>query len=155
MVGDIPTYANVPKGMDHFTKTEFSNTRQERKRQLEALAFRYLKATLPDEYHDVGDMLQGAWLEYEEAATPEAQFMKGMDKLECLFQAGLYEKSTYGEKDLSEFQGLRAKMTSPRTVQWADQLQSHRAIDISRRDRQLPALFVMGTSCVTDFLQSR
>jgi len=44
-----------------------------------------------------------AWINYEEDRTPKAQYMKEINKFECLIQAHEYEQETHDEKDLDEF----------------------------------------------------
>jgi hypothetical protein len=60
------------------------------------------------------------WLEYEKGETPEAQWVREMDKFECLVQAHEYEQRTFGEKDLDEFQGLSAKIHSKKYASGRD-----------------------------------
>lgn len=48
-----------------------------------------------------GEKFIEIWKEFEEGATPEARFVKQIDKLEMALQANVYEKLE--EKDLTEF----------------------------------------------------
>jgi len=57
----------------------------EEKHQLEVDAFRKLCADI-----DNGDALLGLFQEFEDGKTPEAQFVKRLDKLEMMFQAHEY-----------------------------------------------------------------
>lgn len=84
------------------------------------------------------------WLEYEKGETREAKWVKEMDKLECLTQAFEYEQRTFGEKNLEEFQGLNAKIYSEEASKWAKSLSQQRQIHRTRRERQLPIIFIMG-----------
>lgn len=52
------------------------------------------------------------WETHEEGKTPEARWIREMDKFECLVQAHEYEQRTYGEKNLDEFQGQVAQVDS-------------------------------------------
>ena len=88
-----------------------------------------------------------AWVDYEEGGTPEARYMREMDKFECLIQAHEYEQRTYGEKDLEEFQGLSSKISSPEGNAWLDLLQLERNAHLSKRKRRLPIIFVLGMAC--------
>ena len=88
-----------------------------------------------------------AWVDYEDGRTPEARYMREMDKFECLIQAHEYEQRTYGEKDLDEFQGLSSKIGSPEGMAWLDLLQQERSAHLSKRKRRLPVIFVLGMAC--------
>ena len=92
-----------------------------------------------------------AWVDYEEGRTPEARYMREMDKFECLIQAHEYEQRTYGEKDLDEFQGLSSKIGSPEGMAWLDLLQQERNAHLSKRKRRLPVIFVLGMACSSQF----
>lgn len=70
--------------------------------------------------------------------------MKEMDKLECLIQAQEYEQSTFGEKDLEEFQGLKAKIQSPEALQWLHLLDKERSTCSLKRQRKLSIIFLYG-----------
>ena len=88
-----------------------------------------------------------AWVDYEEGRTPEARYMREMDKFECLIQAHEYEQRTYGEKDLDEFQGLSSKISSPEGMAWLGLLQQERSAHLSKRKRRFPVIFVLGMAC--------
>ena len=49
-----------------------------------------------------GDHMLELWREFEEGKTPEAQFVKIIDKLEMMFQAEEYE-TEQPDKDLESF----------------------------------------------------
>lgn len=92
----------------------------DQKNKKEARAFQYIADLVrPGSPAFAVDIL-GAWEEYEYGKTPEGCWMKEMDKFECLTQAHEYEQRTFGEKDLDEFQGLKAKLQSPKALEWAD-----------------------------------
>ncbi|OAA60576.1 HD domain protein [Niveomyces insectorum RCEF 264] len=123
VVGDIPTYAGVPK---------------ERKHKLEASAFQYIASLIERSDPAFAQAVTDAWLDYEEGRTAEGRWMKEMDKFECL---------TWGDKDkdLSEFQGLSAKLVSPTSVAWLAALQQARSAYRTRRqDGRLPVVFLAG-----------
>ncbi|KAK7420138.1 hypothetical protein QQZ08_010552 [Neonectria magnoliae] len=99
VVGDIPTFAGVPK---------------ETKHERERMGFDYIVGLLKPGYPNLADELLSTWLDYEWGRTPEGLWMKEMDKFECLVQAKEYEERTFGEqKGLDEFQGLLKHMASP------------------------------------------
>ena len=88
-----------------------------------------------------------AWVDYEEGRTPEARYMREMDKLECLIQAHEYEQRTYGEKNLDEFQGLSSKIGSHEGLAWLDLLQQERSAHLSKRKQRIHIIFVLGMAC--------
>ena len=91
-VGDITPNDNVPK---------------QEKVRLETNAVSKILGKLPG-----GRELIADWQEYEEQQTPEAKFVKQIDRLEFALQASVYEHQ--GEVDAAEFLGRVAQhMTSP------------------------------------------
>ena len=88
------------------------------------------------------------WLEYENGTTPEANWVRQVDKFECLMQAHEYEQRTYGEEDLEEFQSLLAKISCPDLTAWLKLLQQERAAHLSKRKRRLPVIFLL---CMSDW----
>ncbi|KAG9292801.1 hypothetical protein G9A89_006362 [Geosiphon pyriformis] len=65
------------------------------------------------------------WEEYENAKTPEALFVKDLDKFEMILQAFEYEQSD--KKNLTEFfDSTRGKFRHPLVCEWADELYSQR-----------------------------
>ncbi|KAI6551023.1 hypothetical protein MCOR04_011144 [Pyricularia oryzae] len=129
VVGDIPTFAGVPK--DH-------------KRNLECLAFQYIEELVKPYNPEVAKGIVSAWTEYEEGKTAEAQWVKEMDKLECLIQAFEYEKTEGFDKNvLGEFQSLSSKITSAEGTQWLCILQNERILHFSKRERCFPVIFMV------------
>ncbi|KAJ5562440.1 hypothetical protein N7461_001201 [Penicillium sp. DV-2018c] len=129
VIGDIPTFAGVPK---------------ERKYDMERNGFQYLENLLrpysPERAREISEL----WLEYERGGTPEAEWIKQMDKFECLIQAHEYEQKTFGKKDLEEFQGLLAKIHSTEAVRWAEYLCHEREDHLAKRQKRLPIIFITG-----------
>ncbi|KAL8912003.1 MAG: hypothetical protein Q9171_002916 [Xanthocarpia ochracea] len=136
VVGDIPTFAGVTK---------------EHKFKLEDFGTRYIQSLLNPINPTLGTKIRTAWLEYEEGKTAEAQFIRDMDKLECMIQAYEYEQRTFGEKDLEEFQGLSSKISSASGKAWLELLQQERQAHFSKRKRRNLVIFVIapGTDCDT------
>lgn len=60
------------------------------------------------------------WEEYENISTPEARFVKDVDKFELILQTLEYQREFQGEKDLSQFLGVRNQIKSPEVEAWAD-----------------------------------
>ncbi|SMY30113.1 unnamed protein product [Zymoseptoria tritici ST99CH_1A5] len=129
VVGDIPTYAGVPK---------------EEKHKRESLAFRFIADLVKPCNAAFADEITSAWLDYEEGRTEEGRWMKEMDKLECLIQAHEYEQATFAEKDLEEFQGLTSKISSTDGTAWLELLRGERSAHMSKRLHRLPIVFVTG-----------
>lgn len=91
VVGDITPYDGIP-------------TEEKHRREREALA--ELSAMLGD-----GEIL-ALWEEYQAAATPEARWVKELDKLETVLQAAEYEAET--GTDLAEFRAMgEQRLTLP------------------------------------------
>ncbi|KAL8902279.1 MAG: hypothetical protein Q9207_004797 [Kuettlingeria erythrocarpa] len=129
VAGDIPTYAGVTK---------------EHKFKLEDFGTRYIQSLLNPISPTLGTKIRTAWLEYEEGKTAEARFIRDMDKLECMIQAYEYERRTFGEKDLEEFQGLSSKISSATGKAWLKLLQQERQTHFSKRKRRNPVIFFIG-----------
>jgi putative hydrolase of HD superfamily len=85
-----------------------------------------------------------AWTDYDEGSTPEARYMKEMDKFECMIQAHEYEQQTHGKKDLGEFQGLSSKIRSVEGKAWLELLTQERSAHQLKRKRKLSVVFVTG-----------
>jgi putative hydrolase of HD superfamily len=111
---------------------------------LERFGVEYVETLLSPSYSEVSASIRDAWLEYEEGKTPESQFVREMDKLECLMQALRYERQTFGEKDLKEFQGLSTKISSPLGIAWMDLLNQEREAHFTKRRERTPVIFVIG-----------
>lgn len=91
--------------------------------------------------------IKDAWMEYEEGETPEAKYVKEMDKTECLIQAHGYEQKTFGEADLEEFQRtLVPKVRSSEGKELVRLLQQEREAHFAKRNRRTPVIFVIGRS---------
>jgi hypothetical protein len=113
----------------------------DQKHKLERSGFRYIESLLKPYHPDIAKGVMEAWLDYEEGRTPEGRWVKEMDKFECLTQAHEYEQQTYGAKDLSEFQGLTAKVQSPEGREWLGLLQAERESHFSKRKHRTPVVF--------------
>ncbi|KAK8036831.1 hypothetical protein PG994_015328 [Apiospora phragmitis] len=115
IVGDIPTYADVPK---------------EKKKLLETSAFQYLEALLGRHDQKYAEEIVEAWDDYENGNTPEGRWVKEVDKLECIMQAQEYEQ-VYRSGDFDEFQGLSTKIIS---------VEGQRLLELLRKERQAQRL---------------
>lgn len=73
---------------EHFQRPpSYDPAESEAKRAREGAALEDMLSTLPA---SLADQVRAAWQEYAAAATPEARFVKQVDKLETLIQAELY-----------------------------------------------------------------
>lgn len=66
------------------------------------------------------------WIEYEEAATAEALFVKDLDKFEMIVQALEYEKSD-GRRLDSFFDSTIGRFQHPQVKRWVEALLAERA----------------------------
>lgn len=111
IVGDITPHDGVPK---------------EEKARLEREAMELLAATLG--HDDAAALLVGAWREYEDGTTAEAQAVKDIDKLEMIIQAFEYERDQ-PLLDLSDFyNSVRGKFRSNTVQHWAQELLARRVL---------------------------
>ena len=117
----------------------------EHKFKLEDFGIRYIQSLLDPTNPNLGTEIRTAWLEYEKGETAESQYMREMDKFECMVQAYEYEQRTFGEKDLEEFQGLSSKIRSPEGKAWLELLQQERQAHSLKRKRRIPVIFFIGT----------
>lgn len=94
LVGDITPFDGVPA---------------EEKQRREAEAMRHLAERAGDPH------LLELWREYDAAATPEARFVKELDKLETVIQAAEYERAGAADAaGLQEFwEGAERRLASP------------------------------------------
>lgn len=111
---------------------------------MERNGFQYLENLLRTYSSEKAEEISGLWLEYEKGETPEAQWVREMDKFECLVQAHEYEQRTFGKKDLNEFQGLLAKIHSKEASQWAEYLSREREDHLAKREKRLRIIFIAG-----------
>lgn len=160
VAGDIPTYAGMSKGMhitsrNHSLRSEVLQIAEE-KYKLEEFGIRYIESLLQLVAPQLGADIRAAWLEYESGntpeATPESQWLREMDKFECMIQAHEYEQSTYGEENLEEFQGQASKISSGKGKELLEVLQEERLAHFQRRRQRTPVIFVIGISYQSQLL---
>lgn len=105
---------------DHFSNPPtYDADAHDRKRDRERVALVEMLSHLPP---DLADELHSAWEEYERAETPEARFVKQIDKLETLVQAEAYVAA---QPDLiidSFRRGARRDVTDPALATLVDEL---------------------------------
>ncbi|CAE6454448.1 unnamed protein product [Rhizoctonia solani] len=90
-----------------------------------------MRSMLSDMLHDSPGAIRirELWEEYEEQATPEAKFVKDLDRLEMALQAAEYEKSFPDEpsKLQSFFESSLPNIKHPEVSQWGKDLQEQRS----------------------------
>lgn len=87
LLHDLPerTLSDIPSpALDHLPPSA--------KRQAEESILAEMLSALPDTAR-----LQGWWMEFEEASSPEGQLVRDADRLEMLIQARLYEEDRAGQ----------------------------------------------------------
>lgn len=105
-VGDITPQDDIPKA---------------EKNRRESEAVHKILSKIPG-----GDALIDDWLEYEDQETPEARFVKQIDRLELAMQASVYHSQ--GKVNPDEFhQAAKKHMVSPELVREMESLISHSA----------------------------
>ncbi|KAI8378984.1 HD domain-containing protein [Blakeslea trispora] len=108
VVGDITPHAGVSK---------------EDKFKMERDAMDSFKASLG--HTETANEIVDLWQEYEDASTPEALFVKDLDKFEMIVQALEYEKSDK-KKLQGFFDSTRGKFQHPTVRDWAEALYKER-----------------------------
>jgi putative hydrolase of HD superfamily len=105
--------------------TPFDGVEAEEKRRREEEAMRTLAALAGD------DALLDLWREYAAAETPEARFVKELDRLETVLQASEYEaREGVGQGALGEFwDAASARLSSAGTRALLDALRRERTGD--------------------------
>lgn len=117
---------------------------------MEQNGFEYLENLLRPYSSQTAREIRELWEEYEKGVTPEAKWVRDMDKFDCLVQAHEYEQRTYGLKDLTEFQGQSSKIHSAEAKKWVAQLQQERDAHLDKRKTRLPIIFVTTVSSTGD-----
>ena len=111
---------------------------------MEQNGVQYLGSLLQSYSPDKAAEMLSLWEEHEEGKSPEARWVREMDKFECLLQAHEYEQRTYGEKNLDEFQGQVAKVQSQEGKRWVEVYQQERNAHLTRRKNRQPIIFLTG-----------
>lgn len=105
LVGDITPMDGIPKDEKH---------------RREYAAIGYMTDLVRPYNSKAADDILALWLEYENVSTPEARFVKDVDKFELLVQTLEYERAHNGTKDLSEFVSVYKSIKTPEVLEWAD-----------------------------------
>ncbi|KAI8880810.1 HD domain-containing protein 2 [Backusella circina FSU 941] len=119
VVGDITPHAGVSK---------------EDKFNMEKEAMEGFKSSLGDT--DTITEIVDLWHEYEEAKTPEALFVKDLDKFEMIVQALEYEKSDK-KKLQGFFDSTMGKFQHPIVKAWAEALYKEREDILKKKKKDI------------------
>lgn len=108
IVGDITPKDPVPK---------------EEKHRRELATMEYLTETLLEPFNPTAAKeIMELWNEYENVSSPEARFVKDVDKFELIVQTLEFEQQHNGTKDLEQFLDTRQQIKTPEVAEWADTL---------------------------------
>ncbi|KAF3988222.1 hypothetical protein FT663_03536 [Candidozyma haemuli var. vulneris] len=107
LVGDITPFGGV--------------TKQEKHRR-ESDTIDYLVKVVSPYNSDFAKEMKELWLEYEEIRTPEAVYVKDIDKFEMIQQAWDYEQDYGLTYDLNEFYNSRSAIKTPEIGELCDEL---------------------------------
>lgn len=92
--------------------------------------------------------IKNAWIEYDAGETPEAQWVKEVDKMDCMIEAFDIERKTCGDKGLEEFfRNLTPKIKSEKGKEWLRLLSEQRQAHFARLKKRVPVIFVISISC--------
>lgn len=109
IVGDLTPYCGIPK---------------EEKHQKEKKAMEELSKLAGGE---AGKELYALWEEYENQSTPEAKFVKDVDRFEMILQAFEYESEENRTKELQQFyDSTHGKFCHPLVQGWVEELYKQR-----------------------------
>ncbi|KAH9504428.1 HD domain-containing protein 2 [Bulinus truncatus] len=111
IVGDLTPWCGVSK---------------EEKREREKEATTHITSLVSEE---AGKEMYQLWMEYENQSSPEAKFVKDLDKFEMLVQAYEYENIQNKPKNLQEFfdhTWEKYKFSTDLVKKWIDELIAHR-----------------------------
>ncbi|KAH3670292.1 hypothetical protein WICMUC_004861 [Wickerhamomyces mucosus] len=111
LVGDITPFDPVTKEEKH-------------RRELETI--NYLSDLVKKYDSERGEEILKFWLDYEEIRTPEARYVKDIDKYEMLLQCFEYEKKFQGEKKLDQFWSARTSVKTDEVKGWTEDLWQRR-----------------------------
>jgi len=106
IVGDITPLDGIPKEEKH-------------RRELEAMVHLTVDLLGPANPGAAAEMMD-LWTEYETAKTPEAIFVKDVDKFELVLQTVEYERQHRGEKDLSQFLNVTQMVKNDYVKEWIE-----------------------------------
>ncbi|CAR30263.1 5'-deoxynucleotidase [Lachancea thermotolerans CBS 6340] len=96
---------------------------KEEKHRREWETIQYLCEDLVKPYNaQAAQEIMDDWLAYENIASPEARYVKDIDKFEMLVQCFEYEKLHNGKRDLDQFWGAMSSIKTEEVKGWAQDL---------------------------------
>lgn len=113
IVGDITPMDNIPK--------------QEKARmEMEAME-RICNELIPSATHRLqADSLMALFREYEDKSTPEARYVKDVDKYELVLQTFEYERRHEGSRKLDSFVAVESQVQHPEVRAWVEEALAER-----------------------------
>jgi putative hydrolase of HD superfamily len=93
-------------------------TEVKHKRELDTIE--YLRDLLKPFNERAANEIYELWNEYENVSTPEARFVKDVDKFELMVQAFDFELRDKCSTDLSRLMSVRAQIKTKEVSEWAD-----------------------------------
>lgn len=111
IVGDITPADKVPKDIKHAK---------------ELAAITDIQKLVPPEF---SDELLKLWREYEDQASPEAKYVKDLDRFDMVMQAHEYEEELKRPGELQEFfDSTTGRFQHPEILTWVDEINKVRAL---------------------------
>lgn len=103
--------------------TPFDPVSKEEKHRREWESIQYLCNELVKPYNPAtAQEIMDDWLAYENISSPEARYVKDIDKFEMLVQCFEYEKKYNGEKDLTQFWSAIKSIKTEEVKGWVEDL---------------------------------
>lgn len=103
--------------------TPFDPVSKEEKHRREWESIQYLCNELVKPYNPAtAQEIMDDWLAYENISSPEARYVKDIDKFEMLVQCFEYEKKYDGEKDLTQFWSAINSIKTEEVKGWVEDL---------------------------------
>lgn len=103
--------------------TPFDPVSKEEKHRREWESIQYLCNELVKPYNPAAAQeIMDDWLAYENISSPEARYIKDIDKFEMLVQCFEYEKKYNGEKDLTQFWSAINSIKTEEVKGWVEDL---------------------------------
>lgn len=103
--------------------TPFDPVSKEEKHRREWESIQYLCNELVKPYNPAtAQEIMDDWLAYENISSPEARYVKDIDKFEMLVQCFEYEKKYNGEKDLTQFWSAINSIKTEEVKGWVEDL---------------------------------
>lgn len=102
--------------------TPFDPVSKEEKHRREYDSMVYMTNLIKPFNERAAKSLLELWEEYENISSPEARFVKDVDKFELMAQTLDFEDRDGCKIDLGQFMGVRKAVKTPEVADWADGL---------------------------------